>query len=305
MMDAKTANSTMADANPADASLTNGTSPGANAPLQVFFTLVNGADGPIPLLECAATVPQYADTQFTPAEVVRRVTTWGEQLATRIAADTSAANRLRLLNHFFFDELHFAPGDADYYSVDNSYLHRVIERRRGIPITLSLLYIEVGRAIGLKFTGVNFPGHFLVRLPVGDNALLIDVYARGATLSAEQLQARIAHAGPAAAEVPLELHLRPAQPRDILARLLRNLKAIHARAADWAALLEVQHRLVVLVPDVPEERRDRALAYEKLECPRAAAEDLVAYLSLHTDPPDAREIRDRLVRLQRQAQRLN
>jgi regulator of sirC expression with transglutaminase-like and TPR domain len=277
----------------------------ATSHLQAFATLVNTSGGHFPLLECAATVPQYADDGFAPADVVRCVHAWGEQLAARIAADTSATNRLRLLNHFFFDELHFAPGDNDYYSVDNSYLHRVVERRRGIPITLSLLYMEVGRAIGLKLNGVNFPGHFLVRLPVGDNALLIDVYGRGVTLSAEQLQARAAQAGPAAAEVPLELHLRPAPARDILARLLRNLKAIHARGSDWTALLEVQHRLVLLAPDVPEERRDRALAYEKLECPRAAADDLVAYLSLHADPPDAHEIRDRLARLQRQVQRLN
>jgi regulator of sirC expression with transglutaminase-like and TPR domain len=273
--------------------------------LEAFSTLVTRGTGGLPLLECAASVPQYADPDFAPADVVRQVEAWGRQLAARIAADTSPANRLRLLNHFFFDELAFGPGDADYYSVDNSYLHRVVERRRGIPITLSLLYMEVGRAIGLKLAGVNFPGHFLVRLPVGDNALLIDVYGHGITLSAAQLQARAAKAGPVAAETPLELHLRPASARDILARLLRNLKAIHARASDWTALLEVQHRLVLLAPDAPEERRDRALAFEKLECPRAAVDDLVAYLSLHPDPPDVHEMRDRLARLQRRAQRLN
>lgn len=273
--------------------------------LDAFADLINRPADRFPLLESAAAVAQYADEGFTPEDVVRQVRAWGEQLAARIAADTSPGNRLRLLNHFFFHELGFAPNDANYYSVDNSYLHRVIAQRRGIPVTLSLLYIEIGRAIRLKLAGVNAPNRFLVRLPVGNRVLYIDVYGGGRTLSpgeVDALRRRLAEADP---DTPPEEHLRDATGREILVRMLRNLRTIHLRASDWQPLLEVQHRLVMLAPDEPEERRLRACAYERLECPRAAAEDLVAYLSLHPDPPDAHELRGSLARLRRAASRLN
>lgn len=249
-------------------------------PLESFAHLVDRQRAvPLALLEAAAAVPLYSGQDFEPADVVRTVRKWGERLRERIAPDASSFSRLRMLNFYFFDELGFHPNQSEYYSVDNSYLHRVIERRTGIPITLSLVYIEIGRAIGLKLFGVGFPGHFLVKLAMSEGALFIDVFARGQTLSADDLRNRLKRALRGRAEYPLELYLRAASERDMLARLLRNLKSIHAEDEDWAALLEIQHRLVALLPDVPEERRDRGFVFERLECPRAAAEDLAAYLS--------------------------
>ncbi len=274
--------------------------------LESFERLVGvHCEAPLALLEAAASVALYARQDFDPAQVVRTVRTWGERLAARIPPDASTVGRLRMLNHFYFEELGFHPNDNDYYSVDNSYLHRVVERRTGIPITLSLLYIELGRAIGLKLVGVGFPGHFLVRLALSEGALVIDVFARGQTLSAEMLRARLKAVLRASAPPPLAPYLRAASERDVLARLLRNLKAIHAEHEDWSALLEIQHRLVALLPDAAEERRDRALVFERLECPRAAAEDLRAYLARRPEPRDACALRARLARLQSAARSLN
>jgi regulator of sirC expression with transglutaminase-like and TPR domain len=271
--------------------------------LAQFRRLIERA--PPPLLDCAAHVPLYADPHCEPHRVVCTVRQWGEKLAARVPADSSPQHRLRLLNHFFFAELAFRANEAEYYEAANSHLHRVIERRTGIPISLSLVYMELGRAAGLKLHGLGFPGHFLVKLLTHDGALVIDVFAGGQALSAEALRARLAALAHGGEVLPLEIHLRVASERDILARLLRNLKAIHLRSGQTAAALQVQQRLVALRPDDADERRDRGLLFAQLECPRAAAEDFLAYLSMHPAPPDARRIRERLDQMQRAARRLN
>lgn len=273
-------------------------------PLESFCHMVC-APGPLALLDCASQVPLYADPECAPESVASTVRGWGERLTARVPADASAQHRLRLLNHFFFDELGFHANSQDYYEAQNSYLHRVVERRIGIPISLSLLYIEIGRRAGLRLFGVCFPGHFLVKLPLTDGAMFIDVSAGGQVLSADALRAQLRAAVRGPDVLPLEVYLRASSDRDILARLLRNLKAIHWNAEQWEAALEIQQRLVALLPDDANERRDRAIVYERLECPRAAAADLVGYLSMHPDPPDVRDLRNRLSLLQQAAGRLN
>lgn len=259
----------------------------------------------LPLLKCVACIATYADAGFDPDDTVAAVQRWREQLRERVAADTSALNRLRLLNHFFFEELGFH-GDADGYdSADASYLHRVIARRSGIPLSLSVLYVEIGRAIGLKLFGVSFPAHFVVGLQLAEGALFIDVFGGGATLTADELRKRLDAVTRGQADSPLDAYLQPASDRAILARWLRNLKAVHARHEDWPALLEVLNRLIALRPDDAGERRDRAAVFERLECPRGAADDLASYLSLAAHAADAGEARRRLAHLQRAVQKLN
>jgi regulator of sirC expression with transglutaminase-like and TPR domain len=272
--------------------------------LDAFTELVRTPAPQFPLLECAAELPLYSDRRCDPRRVVATVRGWGAQLRARVAADMSAPNRLRLLHHYYFDELGFHPNTGNYYSPDNSYLHRVVERRTGIPISLALLYIEIGRAIGLKLSGIGFPGHFLVKAQCGEGLLFIDVFARGVSLSAADLRHRLDQVL-RGTKAPLEAYLRVASEREILARMLHNLKAIHAHGEQWQALLEVQNRLVALLPDSAEERRDRGLAYAQLECPRAAANDLAAYLTMEPGASDREDIRERLAQLRRAASALN
>jgi regulator of sirC expression with transglutaminase-like and TPR domain len=257
------------------------------------------------LLAAAARVPLYAEPDCDPQQVLDQLRAWAARLRVRVAPDASPFARLRLLNHFFFGELGFAGAGDDYQSTHNSYLHRVIERRRGIPITLSILYMELGRAAGLKLEGVSFPGHFLVRLPLNAGTVFVDVYGGGVTLSTEDLRQRLRATLPDETDPPLAPYLRAATEQEILARMLRNLKAIHWQAQQWAAALEVASRLVELLPQAARERLDRAQLYERLECPRAAAADLVAYLSLSASPPDAAEVGERLARLRLAATRLH
>jgi regulator of sirC expression with transglutaminase-like and TPR domain len=274
--------------------------------LDAFVALLGDGERPsLPLLAAAAQVPLYADRACQPDRIIEQLRDWGEQLGGRVAADASGPNRLRLLNHFFFTELGFRGAEHDYELAENSYLHRVIERRRGIPITLSLLYMEIGKTAGLRLQGVSFPGHFLVKLRMSDGTAYIDVFGRGATLSADELRARLHAAVPHSERTGIGPYLRAASDREILARLLNNLKSIHWKARQWPEALEVMNRLVAVLPNAAQERRDRALVYERLECPRAAVTDLVAYLSLCAAPPDLAEVRERLARLQKSASRLN
>jgi regulator of sirC expression with transglutaminase-like and TPR domain len=258
------------------------------------------------LLVAAAQLPLYAEPGCSPQRVLDQVRAWAAQLRLRVAPDASPFARLRLLNHFFFGELGFAGAGDGYQSAHNSYLHRVIERRLGIPIALSILYMELGRAAGLKLEGVSFPGHFLVRLGLNAGTAFIDVYGGGATLSTENLRQRLRATLPGESDPPLAPYLRAASEREILARMLRNLKAIHWQARQWEAALEVVNRLVELLPEAAEERFDRAQLFERLECPRAAATDLVAYLSASAAPTaDATEVERRLAILKRAASMLH
>lgn len=270
---------------------------------EAFARLVRGS-GPIDLLAASAAI---ATDAYPVAELdAARATVheWGACLASRIAADFAPAHRLRLLNRYFFDELGFHGNRLDYFDIDNNYLNRVVERRRGLPISLAAVYMTVGRAAGLRLEGVSFPRRFLVKLAQGDSTFVVDVFEGGATLSTEQLRRRLAQAHGEDAG-PLAPYLRAATEREILARWLYNLKVLHERAENWPALLGVAHRLVALLPHSAQDRLDRAAVYERLECPRAAALDIEAVLLAQAGRPDAGALRERLAQLRASAGRLN
>lgn len=269
--------------------------------LEYFASLV-ADDHSLPVLEAAMAVAQDArpglDTQAALAEVDAMAAT----LCQRLPSDAGALQRLRLLNQYFFGELGFAGNVNDYYDPANSYLPDVLARRRGIPISLALLYIEIASQAGLQAMGVSFPGHFLVKLHMPQGEVVIDPLD-GQSLSREQLDERLApfrHQRGLVGddEVPLGLFLQAAPPRDMLARLLRNLKEIHRQAADLPRLLAVMERLVVLLPDDWRERRDRGLVRADLGRFDLACDDVRAYLAACPDEADVPALTRRLQRWQ-------
>ena len=292
-------------------------------PIEYFATLVSPPDDgeDIPLTEAALAIAQDVDPRLDLAGVQSDIDRLAAALKARLPADAGQVHKLRLLNRYFFHELGFAGNANDYYDPANSYLQKVLERRRGIPISMAILLMEIGQQIGLPLRGVSFPGHFLVKLKVRAGDLYLDPMT-GESLSREQLEERLSEFLDAARdpsdaessmtrvddstfEMALGQAIREASSRDILARVLRNLKGIYHGRNDYARLLEVQHRLVVLLPDHHEERRDRGLVYAQLECPRAALEDLTAYLNAAPDAPEAGEIRRTLDVLRDASGRLN
>ena len=244
-----------------------------------------------------------------------------EVMATRLRAllppVTDAEEKVIALNQFMFEELGFTGNAEDYYDPRNSYLNEVIDRRRGIPISLSIIYMEIGRKIGLPLEGVSFPGHFLVRLALRGSTLVLDPFSGGMPMSELDLRkllkrviagsgrSGLRSAGDVAAELTLDQFLEAAGHRQILARLLRNLKGVYRERNDLQRLLQIINRSLLVAPDAHTELRDRGLVYQQLEAFRAALQDLRDYLEREPDAVDADEIRARVVELTSICARLN
>jgi len=263
-----------------------------------YFAALVADDASFSVVEAAVAVAQDEYPQLDPQDVLAQIDSLADKLKRRLPADAAPLQKLRLLNRYFFHELGFAGNVNDYYDARNSYLPEVLKTRRGIPITLALLYVEVATQLGLSASGVSFPGHFLVKLRMPRGEVVIDPFS-GQSLSREELDERLMpfrrqRGLVGEFEAPLGLFLQSAPPRDVIARLLRNLKEIHRTAADWPRLLAVLQRLVILLPQAWEERRDRGLAQAELGHDALAAEDLALYLEQRPDADDAAPLRLRL-----------
>ena len=266
-------------------------------PLDYFAALV-ADDQQFSQLEAAVAIAHAVEPDLDVQGALSAIDALAVKLKNRIAADTAPLQRLRYLNRYFFQELGFAGNVNDYYAPENSYLHHVLESRRGIPITLALLYIEIAQQIGLEARGVSFPGHFLIKLKMPQGEVVIDPF-NGRSLSRDDLEERIEpyrrrHGLVGDAEVPLGLFLQAATPRAVVARMLRNLKEIHRSAEEWPALLAVMQRLVILLPDDWDERRDRGLVRAELGDDDGAVQDLSAYVEHSPGADDVRAISDRI-----------
>jgi regulator of sirC expression with transglutaminase-like and TPR domain len=240
-----------------------------------------------------------AQDEYPDIDMSRSIGQLDEMAATvrgRFPRDAFPEQRIAALNHYLFDELRFSGNVDAYYDPRNSYLNEVLERRTGIPITLSIVYLEVGRRVGLRLQGVSFPGHFLVKLRVRRGQLVLDPFSGGEPQSETALRSRLAQVVPRARarELDLEELLGAASSRQIVARVLRNLKAIYLQAGNYPRALAVMNRMLLAVPESAEELRDRGLVNESLECFRAALADLTNYARRRPDAPDRAEIEQRI-----------
>ena len=221
---------------------------------------------------------------------------------TRVTRSGSARERIERLNDFLYRECGFSGNREDYYDARNSFLNDVLERRTGIPITLAIVYVSVAGKLGLAARGIGFPGHFLVRAG-GADEILVDPFA-GSLVTRAECEARLRAA--AGAEVPLDPSLHePTPARQILARVLRNLKQIWLAREDWARALACTERILLLAPDAPLELRDRGLIFARLECFAAAEADLRKFLALAPEDSAADAVRAHLIELSRSAPRLH
>ncbi len=272
-----------------------------------YFASLVADDASLPLVEAAASIAQDEYPRVDTQAVLAEIDTLAMKLKRRFPADAVPLQRLRWLNSFFFTELGFAGNVNDYYDADNSYLHQVLTTRRGIPISLAVIYIELATQVGLTARGVSFPGHFLVKLHMNTGKqhgeVVIDPL-NGRSLSRDELDDMLApykrnHGLQDDFDVPLGLFLQAAPARDVVARMLRNLKEIHRSAQDWPRALKVMERLVVLLPQAWEEQRDRGLAHARLGALDAAARDFSAYLQHAGDAADRGDVAARLAQLSR------
>ena len=229
-----------------------------------------------------------------------RIDALAADVINRCGDEIDVYRRLAALNYVLFKQHEFRGNDKDYYDPKNSFLNEVLERKTGIPITLSVLYIEVAQRIGLALEGVNFPGHFLVKRESTDGEIVIDPFHGGAIKTAEDLAATLRGLYGAKAALKPEF-LEPASKKQILKRMLGNLKAIYLRGGDFGKALSVCDRLIILDPTAAEEFRDRGAVYLQLECFTQAREDFENYLTLAPNARDGVAVREQLVALTKRA----
>ncbi|MDO8769731.1 MAG: tetratricopeptide repeat protein [Burkholderiaceae bacterium] len=281
-------------------------------PLAYFNLLVNDdsrSDAQFPLLEAAASIAQDEYPELDVQEVLGDMDQLLARLKRRIPHDSPALQRLRALNQFFFRDMGFGGNVNNYYDADNSYMSAVLRTRRGIPISLAVLWLELAQGLDLDAHGVAFPGHFMVKVSLPKGQVVIDPFT-GQSLSREDLSERLVpfqkeqrsqsdNQELSDPDIPLGLYLQSAPPREIIARMLHNLKEIFRTQEDWQRMLPVQDRLIVLQPDAWSEYRDRGLAFAALGKATPAVRDFDVYVSNAPDAIDAKDIALRAAELRR------
>ena len=272
-----------------------------------FMKIVAGPDEQINIAEAALVIAseEYRDLDI-PAYLAL-LDELANKLKRRLRPDISPADTIVALNRYLFDELGFSGNAADYYDPRNSFLNEVLDRKRGIPITLALVYIEIGRRIGLPVQGISFPAHFLVKCKLREGTVVLDPYAKGCSLSFDDIKQRVKSLRNGV-EPPRSVvagMLVAASSKEILVRMLRNLKSIYSHHREWHKALTATDRIISVIPDSAEEYRDRGMIYLNLECFRAALFDLQAYLKMLPVAGDADTVYQKVVELQAVAARLN
>src|SRR5258706_9381911 len=228
------------------------------AALDHFNELLSHDDDKIDLARACLQIAEDAYPGLDVDGYVGEIERFAKRLRARIPMQAVPEERVVALNEFLYDDLGFSGNTDNYYDPRNSYLNEVLDRRTGIPITLAVLYMEIGRRIGLEFQGVSFPGHFLVRMRMRGGTLVLDPFSGGMPQSEDELRERLkrviprgATGGIPIAELPLDQFLEPASNRQILARVLRNLKGVYRKADKPERLLEVLNRMIIVAPDSP------------------------------------------------------
>lgn len=272
-----------------------------------FASLVSGPEDELDLAEAALLIAKAEYPELDVHRYLSRLDEMASVVGRRLEGDPSTGFVIGEMNRFLFAEQGFSGNTRNYFDPRNSFLNDVMERKLGIPISLSLIYMEVGRRLGLPLAGVPFPGHFLVKLSVPAGEIVLDPFSGGLSLSRADLQDRLQGFIPDDKKHEIDLYsfLATATKKEILARMLRNLKRIYVELSDFHKALNVIQQLLIIAPNHPAEIRDRGYMYEKLECFRAAAEDYRCYLDLAPHAEDYDPVRAHYMAMRRVSTRLN
>lgn len=269
-----------------------------------YFSSLMADDETLPLTEAALSLAQDAYPDLDMQAVLAEIDELVVRARRRMPDEADVKQKVDALNRYFFRELGFSSNLNDYYDPDNSHLNVVLRRRRGIPISLAVVYLEMAEQLGLPVRGVSFPGHFLLRVATPGQDLMLDP-TTGQTLSeaqmVEMLEPYVQRVGESIGSA-LRVLLQPATRREIVARMLRNLKGIYLQTERWQRLLAVQQRLVITLPNSIEEVRDRGFAYARLDYLRLALEDLQRYIEVRPDAEDATVVETELHELRQRTQ---
>ena len=258
-----------------------------------FTALISGPEADLDLAEAALLIAQEEQPDLDVAHYLKRLDQLADAVRAKLPESPTPQDRIKALNTQLFFEEGLRGNAGEYYDPRNSFLNEVLERKSGIPITLSVLYMEVGRRLGLSLAGVGFPGHFLVKYVGPDEECILDPFAGGAALTEEQLAAKLKSMygdnNPFMAQIPQLL--TPATKKEILIRMLRNLKGVYLQKGDFTRALSIIDRILLIAPDVAIEVRDRGAVQQRLGRMQGAVRDFKKYLKLAPNAEDAANIR--------------
>ena len=254
---------------------------------------------PVPLARGALLIAKEEYPTLDVKKYLDALVALARRAEPMVRSGANTVERIQHLSHFLFEEQGFAGNTEEFHDPRNSFLNDVIDRRLGIPISLSVIYMDVGRRLGLNLHGVSFPSHFLVKAVDQRGELIIDPFNKGQILDLDDIRDRLRQIYGQPVEVQPEM-LKTADTRQILSRMLRNLKNIYTGAADWMRALAALDRILLIEPRSPNEILERAGLYEKLECFQSALDDLQSFLSLAPEHPAADAAREGLMRMMRQ-----
>jgi regulator of sirC expression with transglutaminase-like and TPR domain len=258
-----------------------------------FSQSVQRPEDQIDLVDTALLIACSAFPDLKPSYYKAIVCELGWRLRKQTGPNSSAGDVLQVLNRIMFEEEGFKGDSDNYYDPQNSYLNRVLERKRGIPITLSLVYTEVGRFAGFPVHGIALPGHFIVGLFHETGTLYIDPYHQGEILAESECHKMIeVRFGREAASD--KSWRNPASKKIILVRMLRNLKAIYLQSGRDMLSLEMIQWILAIDPNSPAELKERGALYEKLGNFAAAVLDYKHYLEVAPDSEDDEIIQEKV-----------
>jgi regulator of sirC expression with transglutaminase-like and TPR domain len=270
-----------------------------------FSELVSRPDEAVDLAEAALLIACEEYPELDVSRYLAQLDEMGAAFRGRVGANPGPVTLVRVLNGYLFEEEGFRGNDQDYYDPRNSFLNDVLDRKTGIPITLSTVYMEVARRAGLVVDGVGLPGHFIVKVTGPRHDILIDPFHRGALLSEEDCQRRLDRVyGRGKVKMEPQMLAR-VDRKHVLARMLRNLKAIYMKREDHARALSIVDLLLRVNPHSGEDLRDRGLLYAALDCYAPAAKDLEAYLALLPGAPEAGTLQEKVAEMRQKAARVH
>lgn len=256
---------------------------------QSLYQELQKPDDQVDLAAAALYIAQSADPQLSVEPYLQALDDMAQAVKVRLPTERYPLKVIKTLNQYLFEELGFQGNQDGYYDPRNSYLNQVIDRRLGIPITLSLVYLEVARRLEFPMVGVGMPGHFLIRPTINEMAVFVDAFHQGEILFEADCEAKLQQIyGPSARLSPD--YLAAVSPQAFLTRMLTNLKLIFLNSQDMDAALAVIEQLLMITPSNNREKRDRGLLYFHQGQFRKAAADLEAYLAAFPNAQDAAQI---------------
>ena len=254
-----------------------------------FARLLQTPEGEMDLAEGALLIAAEEYPELRPGVYLNRIAQMATDLKRRVRGVVEPSAVVELSNTYFFDEQHFKGNRDEYYDPRNSFLNEVIDRRVGIPITLAVLYMAVGERAGLPVRGVGMPGHFLVKYAPKSGEVFIDAF-NGRTLTRDECAKMLEEMY--GGTVPMRpALLEPSTKRQILARILNNLKSLYLSRGDLARALAASDRIMLADPHLTSEWRDRGLILFQLRHDTRALQDFSRYLAVRPEPEDAPRVK--------------